>query len=239
MKLRSPRRRECSILAFSMLSLIALGTEGRALHAQIGESFFEKVTDLNLYGTCWAVKTGSVEGDCAVGNAAYGIELMWRLAPTDSASKWLTEFSAGYGQSQRFRSTTEGLDLRGTVREIPAVSIYSTYQARSNIQPYIGVRTGIIRLQNMQIAETVRADTVLTYVAAAEALQLGGLGGISVSLFGPLLMNADVSYHYRRFPSVQWGNGSGVRYPTRYPRELDFSGWSYSVGTQLRVGKKQ
>lgn len=150
-----------------------------------------------------------------------------------STSTWaiLPELALGYSQFSGFGSTDSTYELRGTVRELPAVTLYGTVQGPGILKivaPYLGLRTGLIQLQNTQVIDSLDSKTAVAYTGTATAFQVGGAVGLAIGI-GPINLTTEAAYHIRRFPSVHWG----ASVPARIPRSLDFSGPAFTIGLQV------
>jgi hypothetical protein len=135
------------------------------------------------------------------------------------------ELAAGFSQSGAFVSRRPGNDLRVSLREIPAVSLYVNYRPRLPvigrvIGTHFGARTGIISLiGGRAFGENASARL------SGEAFQfvVTRLHGINVF--------ADGAYMWRHFNSVDWDTEAGL---PNLPRSIDFSGPSLTFGVQFR-----
>ncbi len=174
------------------------------------------------------------------GSAAADSTLKYERIPGGKKAKreLLLELALGYSQFTGLESDDPTYELRGTVREIPSLSLYGSFTGLPGgefVVPYLGARTGLIRLQNVQIFDSVHTESTVVYSGAAEAFQLGAAIGVGISVPGlPVTASVEASYHQRKFVSVQW-TPVGNRVPARFPREFDFSGPSLSFGLQVRV----
>lgn len=151
----------------------------------------------------------------------------------DTASKyWILELALGYSQFASVRSRDASFELRGTARELPALTVYLSFDGYLGaVTPYVGVRSGIIDIQNLQAIDGVRGIETTVYSATPRAFQLGGIIGLA---FGTWMLQPRIeyAYHLRDFPSLQWSPG---KVPTRVPREIAFSGSTITVGLQINV----
>ncbi|MFL5385701.1 MAG: hypothetical protein ACJ8GN_24570 [Longimicrobiaceae bacterium] len=148
----------------------------------------------------------------------------------------LIELGLGYSQFSGFTSADERFELRGTIREEPSLAFYASLEGPGifeHVNPYAGIRTGLIRLGGVQ-AFTPEGDSTTAYVATAEAFQVGGALGVSVGTeVASLFLEAQLNL--RRFTSVDWTAGAGGTIPGFLPRGLDFSGPSLSLGVQIHI----
>ena len=138
---------------------------------------------------------------------------------------WTMEVGIGYGQSQGIELRDPSLDLNTTIRTLPSITLYLSYEP---LGTYLGVRTGFLRTHAMQVAGAGGS----LYDGDAEAFMMGGLLGYAVGL-GPAYLFAEAGYTARTFPSVEWAAPEGL--PAGVPRELDVSGWGVTAGIQFPV----
>jgi len=141
---------------------------------------------------------------------------------------WTFELGVGYGQVTGFESRASGLDLRGAVRDLPAVSLYANYEP---LNAYAGLRSGFMRTQGLQLYV---ADGS-TISGAAESFLAGVVLGKSIAL-GSMTLFAEAAYALRHFPSVQWSADGPL--PPDTPRALTLSGWSVGTGIQFGIGSR-
>jgi hypothetical protein len=138
---------------------------------------------------------------------------------------WTFEVGVGYGQLNGLESATPGLELKGSVRDLPSLSLYATYEPLGG---YFGLRSGFMRFQALQVID---ADGV-AYAGEAESFLAGGAVGQAFRV-RDLYFFAEGAYTFRFFPSVSWG---GDVPPAGTPREISLSGWSLGAGVQFGVG---
>lgn len=150
----------------------------------------------------------------------------------------LVELALGYSQFSGFQSTDDRYDLRGTVREQPSLAIYGSLSgpALGAFSPYVGVRSGLVRLNDVTLFTPAGADAEETtsYAGHAEVFQVGGALGLALDV-GPVSWFVEGQLNLRRFPSIDWTDGAGGTLPGFLPRALDFSGPSLSVGVQIHI----
>jgi DnaJ-domain-containing protein 1 len=138
---------------------------------------------------------------------------------------WTLEVGIGYGQVQGLELRDPSLDLNATIRTLPAVSLYLSYEP---LGTYLGIRTGFLRTHAMQVVD---ADGAI-YNGDAEAFMMGGLVGYAFAM-DPTWLFIEAGYTARSFPSVKWSAPGAL--PAGVPRELDTSGWGITVGIQFPV----
>jgi hypothetical protein len=148
--------------------------------------------------------------------------------PTEKPdTTWLFELSLGYGQLVGFQAQDPTLDLRGTVREFPTVSVYASSQ---NSPVYFGIRSGLIGLHQTAVYEgSGRVESV-----GGQTFSLGGVFGLAAGLPAGLTAFAEAAYTLRYFPNLDYKTPQ-TNLPASYPRTLNFSGFSISAGFQIEV----
>ncbi|MDH3271753.1 MAG: hypothetical protein OEN56_10490 [Gemmatimonadota bacterium] len=153
-------------------------------------------------------------------------------APTPAAPTrtiWTFEMGLGYGQTFGFESPDPDIDLRGQVRDLPAASLYASYEP---VGFYIGLRSGFMRIQGLQAFDAA-GDA---FSGKSESFLLAALVGNSVEVLG-LNIFLEAAYSVRSFPSVEWrAVQSSVPVNLDLPRELSLSGWSVGTGVQFKIG---
>jgi hypothetical protein len=164
----------------------------------------------------------------------------------DKDYRWSAELALGYSELRGFESAVSGTDVRGVLRELPAVSLYITWQPEENpsadeepsIRPgwYWGVRTGLAELHGLRgylgSADDGTADEI--YVGGGSTFQFGLMAGAFVEI-GSLALFVEPAYTHRNVSGVEW-TADNVTLADGLPRSLDMSTWSLSLGGQLGVG---
>jgi hypothetical protein len=149
----------------------------------------------------------------------------------------LIELGLGYSQFSGFTSSDERYDLRGTIREQPSIAFYASLEGPGILQhvsPYAGLRSGLIRLSDVQVFTPPEGDETTAYRGSAEVFQVGGAIGLSAGTdVASVFLEAQLNL--RRFNSVDWTGGAGGAIPGFLPRGLDFTGPSLSLGVQLHL----
>jgi hypothetical protein len=145
--------------------------------------------------------------------------------PPPTETIWSVELGIGYGQISGFRLEDRSLQLRGSVRDLPAASVYASYEPWST---YFGLRTGFMRTKGLQVLER---ESGATFSGNAEAFLAAALAGYAWSI-GEFWAFAEAAYTIRYFPSVEW---SGGQLPVGVPTELRASGWSLTSGIQFPI----
>jgi hypothetical protein len=173
------------------------------------------------------------------------VDSIFDVAVSKPPTNWYVLFELGLGYSQigGFRSAVAEYDLHGTVREIPAVSLYGTVQTKraplNQLGAYAGLRTGVVQFRDLQAitpANTAR-DTVAVFPGESQTFQIGFTRGLLVEpkMLGGVSFYSEWTSIYRKFSSVKWTTAAGGKVPAVLPRSLDFSGDSFSLGIQVNV----
>ena len=152
----------------------------------------------------------------------------------------LVELAVGWSQFSGFKSTDPSFELKGSVREVPSLSVYGSLSSDDTTSilnragPYVGIRSGLIQLQNVQLLRPISADTVQVYGGSAQTFQLGLVAGLAVEVIDSVNLFIENAWQMRKFSSVQWSNGSNTIRP-EFPTQLDFSGKTLTIGVQLTL----
>jgi hypothetical protein len=148
-----------------------------------------------------------------------------RPRPPPIRTIWTVEMGIGYGQLSGFDLADRSLQLRGSVRTLPAASVYASYEPWST---YFGVRTGFMKTKGLQVIEL---DTGDTFSGESEAFLAAALLGYAWSI-GDFWAFTETAYTVRYFPSVEWKRGT---LPPGVPTDLRLSGWSVTLGIQFSI----
>ncbi len=144
--------------------------------------------------------------------------------PVPERTIWTFEMGLGYGQLAGFKLRNPALDLRGSVRDLPAASLYATFEPTGT---YGGLRSGYMKTQGLQLI----ADSGERFTGAADAFLVGGALGEALEI-GAVALFLETSYTVRYFPSVRW---EADALPAGAPRDLGLSLWSVSAGIQVSL----
>jgi hypothetical protein len=136
-------------------------------------------------------------------------------------------FGAGYLRTVRAR-TTDSLDIRGAIRELPVLSTQATFMHLGWIRPYIVGSFGLVDLWNGRAHNAAGKQTTVTATAFQYGMSLG-IGVAPPFTNGRMLLEA--GYRARNFASVGYGQAEPLG--KTWPRELDLSGWQLSAGWQF------
>jgi hypothetical protein len=169
--------------------------------------------------------------------------------PTKPQTDKQFEYDLGiaYGQLSGL-SMTAPYEVRGYVRELPAVSLYATatpyWWAPTTgagkflrmFGVYVGARVGVVSLQDTQLF--VPGDTLVPVVSlSANTFEYGIPFGLT---FEPVhgsgvLATTEFAYMTRQFNSLAYSPGKG--FPANIPHTLDASGWSLDFGISFPIPK--
>ncbi len=150
---------------------------------------------------------------------------------------FLVEAALGYAYAGGFQLVSSTVDVRGYVRELPSVSLYATehfidrHDARLP-SLYVGFRSGLIGLQNVQAVSDTNSFT-----GSAQAFQGGGVLGLVFGVRPGVSAFVERAYMLRRFSSIEWKPAAGGALPPDIPRTLDLSGWTWNFGVQVGIPK--
>lgn len=212
--------------------IIALATSmafARPVGAQaIIEKIFEKATDIApFFQAGWLSSDENLDtrGSALLG---YGVEILFAIKD-DPKANFAVELALGYNYLTGFRSANPALDLRGSMRTLPELSVYATYEKMGRIEPYVGIHTGLLDLWHTQAYDAEGQQ----YSLSSESFQAGITSGIVVKGVW-----VEGSYRIRNFPSLEWTlPGDATVVPSEFPRSIDLSGWSLRAGYQFSIGK--
>ena len=152
----------------------------------------------------------------------FDVRTVPREVPSETV--WLFELGLGYGQTVGFQANGNEVELRGTIRDLPSVSFYASYEPLGG---YFGFRSGFMTLHALQFYD---ADGTV-YSGEAESFLASGLVGYAKEVLGFNLF-AEGGYSLRYFPSVVW---SVDTLAPEIPPALNLSSWFVSGGIQFRL----
>ena len=215
-------------LAIASLFAVASMSPRQAGGQEFITKIFERATDISPFfqaGWLTADENLDTRGSALLG---YGIEVLFAIKD-DKKSPFAVELALGYNYLTGFRSANPALDLRGSMRTLPELSVYATYEKLGRFEPYVGVHTGLLDLWHTQAYD----EDGQQYSVASESFQAGVTGGV--------VMNGiwiEGSYRIRNFPSLEWTLPEDATVlPAEFPRSLDLTGWSVRIGYQFSIGK--
>jgi hypothetical protein len=151
--------------------------------------------------------------------------------PEPAPDEKLIDFDLGIGYGQMDGLASAGpYELHGSVRELPSISAYATARLSNRFGIYAGVRTGVITLQDAQMY-VADGDATSLFTLSSTSFEFGAPLGIDLHVAGDLHITAEGAYMRRIFNSLSFDPPNG--FPPNFPRALDLSGMSWSVGVQV------
>ncbi|MSR21945.1 MAG: hypothetical protein EXR92_00035 [Gemmatimonadetes bacterium] len=169
---------------------------------------------------------------------------VYEPAPPPAARRgeriWTFEMGIGYGQIVGFELRPDpahpNVLLRGAERDLPAASVYISYDP---LGLYAGVRTGLMKVQGLQV---VYSPSGASAEGTGESFLAGVLAGYSHE-FGGVNLFLESAYVMRHFPSITWKGDPTIKdikdnpALTAAPRDLQLSGLSLSTGLQISIAR--
>lgn len=137
------------------------------------------------------------------------------------------DLGVSFAQSGAFVHNDRTADVRASLRELPALTLYATFQTTTPTW-YLGARTGFLSLYNGRAYR----DTTMKF--NAETLQLGPVIGMIQTIKGVDVF-IEAAYLWREFRTVDWETAAKV--PAVLPHRIDLSGASLLVGLQFDLAK--
>lgn len=212
-------------LLHAAAALALAATPAAAQDLGLVEGLFDEVSAVTVFYQ-WGGVTGGgdVRGD---GLNGAGTEVLIELASTAT-----TDFELGLGASylRGYQAVEPTLDLRTAVRALPTVSLYVSHELTPRFSVYGGGSFGLLELWHAQAYDP--ADR--TWDLEARTFEFGLSGGLFVDLGALPGLFAEGAWRSRRFSSVQW-DGPDEAIPAGWPRSVDLSGYSLSLGLQVRL----
>ncbi len=208
-------------VAFAAL-LLGPRAEGQEMVTRL----FDTASDISIFAQAAWLSPGSKLETRGSGLFGYGAEVLFTVAD-NPRSHVAVELALGYNYLTGFKSSNPDLDLRGSMRTLPELSVYVTYEKLGALEPYVGLHTGLLDLWHVQGYDNDRKQ----YSIDSESFQGGFTAGAvwqGVWLEG--------SYRIRNFPSLEWQLPEDITaLPAGFPRSLDLSGWNVRLGYQFTV----
>ena len=141
------------------------------------------------------------------------------------------ELGFGYTQSTGFRG--RGIDLRGSLEELPAITLYLSSALGWIVDPYLGVRVGLAQLKNMRVYDD---DSIIT--AAGSTYEVGIAPGLAFGRpDGSWSFFVEMAWMFRKFDTIDWTPKTGI-VPAPLRTEFDFRTRTISLGAQYNFRKK-
>ena len=195
------------------------------------EGLFRKIDGVTVFGSLGILEsTDLLDMDEAMGYKVMrgvGVEVLIELQEMDPDSlRWGLELAFGADYMTGFVAREPTLDLRGSLRGLPTLSVYAAPPLEYyGYSVYIGVTVGFVQLWNANGFDPENRQ----YGIDGNTFQLGG----SFGLYTPIGLFVEAAYRNRNFRSVQYDLPGGVdSLPQGWPRSMDMSVVQISLGFQ-------
>ncbi len=221
------------LVSLALTCTLAAPTTASAQIMSAVTGLFDSVNSISFsVGGGQIVGDTELEADCLGGNVcAMGIEVFLDLPSPDGI-----ELELGLGTSflRGFEAKEPTLDLRGSVRTLPVVSVFVTRPevfGGAVVQPYAGLNFGFAQLWNMRGYDAEGTQ----YEVDSEAFEVGVTVGafVNAAILSGLFVEG--TYRHRRFDSLDWTIPGAPQLPAGWPRELNVSTAFVTVGWQFRL----
>jgi len=138
------------------------------------------------------------------------------------------ELALGYTQLAGYRGRQ--VDLRGSIEELPAITLYGTLNQGRWVEFYAGLRTGLVQTKGLRAL----SGTSVSY-AEGSTFQFGVVGpGVLVGdPEGDWGIFLEPAFTFRKFDALKWAEGTP---PSEVLRSLDFSAFTLALGGQIPFG---
>lgn len=218
-------------LLLGLLLLIPTAASAQIMSAVTG--LFDSVNSI-AFSVSGGLIVGDTEldADCLGGGVcAMGIEVLLDLPSPEGIELELglgTRFLRGFGTKE------PTLDLRGSVRTLPEVSVYATrpeVMGHRVVQPYAGLNFGFAQLWNVRGYDPEGTQ----YEVDSEAFEVGVTVGAFLNMAVLSGLFVEGTYRHRRFDSLDWSIPGSPVLPAGWPRELNVSTALVTVGWQFRL----
>ncbi|HSJ15984.1 MAG TPA: hypothetical protein VK939_16370 [Longimicrobiales bacterium] len=202
------RAGEHGVYGFGVELLFEVGSVSRALPREPGDTATLRLVDVQVQRSGGRADT------------TYNYQPVAARARTEQL--WSFELGVGYGQLTGFELRDSDAEIRGAVRELPAISFYASHEATG---AYAGIRTGLLQTHALQVIE---ADGTVTS-GNGQSFQLGAALGYAADV-GGIFPFVELGWMLRHFPGIDWKT---TALPPEVPRELRLSGWQLQAGIQV------
>ena len=218
----------------ALLCLLLVPSFASAQTLSVISGLFKSVNSIGF-----SVNGGTILGDTELdptclggGVCGMGIEVFLDLPSPEAV-----ELELGLGTSflRGFEAVEPTLDLRGSLRTLPVISVYVTRPGilgTSRVQPFAGLNVGFAQLWNARAYDAEGVQHELD----GEAFEFGATAGAFVNVTSVSGLFVEMSLRQRRFDSLDW-NLAGPALPAGWPRQLNASTLLVSVGWQFWVAE--
>lgn len=219
-------------LVLAIAAITAHGSSGRAQELGFVSTVFARVHKLGMFvhslePTGESILDRSGRGCLTLSLCGAGTRVLVALDTRSDRLDLDLGFGAGYMRTVRAR-TSDSLEIRGALRELPTLSAQATFMNLGWIRPYVVGSFGLVDLWNGR----AHTGTGKQSPVSASTFEYGMSLGIGVAppfTNGRMLLEA--GYRARNFASVGYTQTEPLG--KTWPRELDLSGWQVSAGWQF------
>ncbi|HEX6368401.1 MAG TPA: hypothetical protein VF006_05680 [Longimicrobium sp.] len=218
--------------ALSAAAALALASTPAGAQGGLGlvEGLFDEVSAVTIFYQTGLVPSSDeveVEGGMLHGG---GTEVLINLRSGNDVSY---ELGLGASYLRGYRAVEPSLDLRASLRALPTVSLYTTWE-REPVSRYLGLGFGLIELWNAQ----AYGPSGEPWDVAANAFEVVLSGGLYLEQSFAEGLFVEGGWRFRNFHSVRWtATDDDDELPAEWPRSLDFSGPFLSLGWQLQLDR--
>jgi hypothetical protein len=184
-----------------------------------------EVDNVNFFFQGGSIVGGTDVKDDPADDAGFFSQLGWGFETSFDMTKtpsWLIELAVGYDQSYFRGKLLDRYSLRGTIRDLPAISIYASHSSSF----YFGFGTGLVSLNNMAAYE----DGHKRFTVGGDTFDLSGKVG-RLFRYERATLFFEAAYHARFISSVNYGMGAS----DSLPGSLYFGSLIFSVGGQISL----
>jgi hypothetical protein len=162
----------------------------------------------------------------------WGVETELRL-PVNKGSQWEATLAVGYNQLSLDADIFAGRRLRGTLRDLPALSLYL---GRSTRAWYVGVTIAQSELVNGRLIGS--PDPAMKDAAPIKVAASSFSAGVSIGVeSGPFF--AEIGYMGRYFPSLQYDGIPMGAFPSDLGQRMYAGGFMVRIGGSLGLKKSE
>jgi hypothetical protein len=223
-----PNHIHAALLAASMLAISSVPASAQGLG--MVEGLFDEVSAVTIfYQTGLVPFSDEVTTDGGMLHGG-GTEVLINLKSGDGVSY---ELGLGASYLRGYRAVEPSLDLRASLRALPTVSLYTTWE-REPVSRYLGLGFGLIEMWNAQ----AYGPSGQPWDVQANAFEVVLSGGLYLEDTFAEGLFVEGGWRYRNFHSVTWRpTDEDDALPEEWPRSLDFSGPFLSLGWQLQLDR--
>jgi hypothetical protein len=151
----------------------------------------------------------------------------WKRACAEDPSL-LLELAIGYTQLAGYRGGD--VNLRGSIEELPSLTLYATLSNGWWLDVYGGLRSGLTQVKGLR---AVSDDVVFHGEGSTIQFGLVGPALVFAKPHGNWELFIEPAWTFRKFDTLKWSEGTP---PEVLLGGLDFSSFTLSIGGQFEVG---